>query len=71
MPVHEHDQTNRPISLTLRDAASVTLTGWIEENPNGSITFHDSQGKKTIYMKDEFREWHFADSETPTAGAGR
>jgi hypothetical protein len=54
----------RPICITLRDGVAVDYKGWIEENANGSITVHDAQGNKTIYLKDEYREWHFDESGT-------
>jgi hypothetical protein len=54
----------RPICLTLRDGVGVAYQGWVEENPNGSITIHDMRGVKTIYPKDEFREWHFEGGST-------
>lgn len=65
---NESDQKVRPICLTLRNGEALTYKGWIEENPNGSITIHDSQGRKTIYLKDEYHEWHFDDADLKTAG---
>jgi hypothetical protein len=58
------DQQVRPICITLRDGVAVSHKGWIEENPNGSITVHDAQGKKTIYIKGEYQEWHFDDASS-------
>jgi len=54
--------------LTLRDGVSVDYKGWVEENPNGSIIIHDAQGGKTIYLKDEYQEWHI---EEPASSSSR
>jgi hypothetical protein len=48
----------------LRDGTIVAYKGWVEENPNGSITVHDDQGRKTIYLRGEFIQWHFDEAVT-------
>jgi hypothetical protein len=60
---NESDQKVRPIRVTRRDGGAAAYEGWIEENPNGSITVHYAQGSKTIFLKDQYQEWHFEDTE--------
>ena len=57
---NKSDQTIRDVSISLRNGAVLSSKGWVEENPNGSITLHDDRGSKTIYLKDEFSEWRVA-----------
>jgi hypothetical protein len=60
------DQTVRPICITLRDGVALDYKGWVEENPNGSITIHDVQGRRTVYLRDEYQDWHFDETQPTT-----
>lgn len=52
------------IYVRLRDGTTLRDEGWVEENPNGSITIHHPNGDKMIHLRGEYQDWHTEDPTT-------